>query len=59
MTALGWAAKIDHGSADLLDALLHGGADPSATTVGDRTPRDWAEEFGNPWALDRLPAPSK
>lgn len=55
MTALAWAAKIDHGSGAVLDVLLRAGADSTKASPSGHAPRDWAEEFANPWARARLP----
>ena len=47
MTALAWAAKIDHGHGEIAAILLAAGADPTIPSNNGRTPLEWAVEFGN------------
>jgi ankyrin repeat protein len=54
MTPLAWAAKVDHGHAEIIDALLGAGADPELAEKNGRRPVDWAEMFENTLALEAL-----
>lgn len=58
MTALAWAAKVDHGHGRLVRALLEAGGDDSVPCELGRTPVEWARHFGNGPALAELAAAS-
>ncbi len=54
MTALLWAATIDPGHTEIIDALLEAGADPRQRAWDGRTALAQAEGYGY-WAIaDRL-----
>lgn len=54
MTALAWAAKVEHGHGRVLAALLAAGADPGLASSAGRTPLDWARRFDNELAIAAL-----
>ncbi len=56
MTALAWAAKVEHGDSDVVDRLLAAGADPAHVDAGGHTPLQWAESSGNTPAVASLRA---
>lgn len=58
-TALTHAARVEHGNARTIDALLEGGADPSAGSFGERTPLEWARYFDNELAVAALEAAAR
>lgn len=47
MTALAWAAKVEHGNSAAVDRLLAAGADPARRDASGRTPLQWAEGSHN------------